>query len=230
MTGSAVRSTVKTTAGGASETSFERRIARVRAGGSYSRFANSMRIALPLVAVVIVVLVIAWPQLTEEPNKFSLNIYNVATGETAAQQIINARFTGTDAENRPYSVSADTASQVKNAPDMVDLAFPKAEITLQSGAWLAVSAETGTFNRKMQVLNLQGAVSLFHDMGYDLRTSAADIFMKQGTASGNKPVSGQGPIGTVQSAGFRILDGGKRVLFNGKSRLVLYRATKGPKG
>ena len=93
MTGSAVRSTVKTTAGGASETSAERRIARVRVGGSYSRFANSMRIALPLVAVVIVVLVIAWPQLTEEPNKFSLNIYNVATGETAARQIINARFT-----------------------------------------------------------------------------------------------------------------------------------------
>jgi len=230
MTGSAVRSTVKTTAGGGSESSAERRISRVRASGPYSRFANSMRIALPLVAVVIVILVIAWPQLTEKPKKFSLSISNVATGETGAQQIINARFTGTDAENRPYSVTADTASQIKNAPDTVDLAFPKAEITLQSGAWLAVSAETGTFNRKMQVLNLQGAVSLFHDMGYDLRTSAADIFMKQGTASGNKPVSGQGPVGTVQSAGFRILDGGKRVLFNGKSRLVLFRATKGPKG
>jgi len=230
MTASAVRSTVKTTAGGGSKSSAERRISRVRAGGSYSRFVNFMRIALPLVAVVIVVLVIAWPQLTEKPKKFSLSISNVATGEAGAQQIINARFTGTDLENRPYSVTADTASHVKNAPDMVYLAFPKAEITLQSGAWLSLSAETGTFNRKMQVLNLQDAVSLFHDMGYDLRTSAADIFMKQGTASGNKPVSGQGPIGTVQSAGFRILDGGKRVLFTGKSRLVLYRATKGPKG
>ncbi len=155
---------------------------------------------------------------------------NIATTETGAQQIINARFTGTDAENRPYSVTADTASQVKNAPDMVVLAFPKADITLQSGGWLALSAETGTFNRKKQVLSLQGRVSLFHDMGYELRTSAADIFMKQGTASGNKPVSGQGPIGTVQSAGFRILDGGKRVLFTGKSRLILFPAAKGPKG
>lgn len=189
-----------------------------------------MRIVLPLVAAAIVVLVVAWPQLTEKPKKFSLSVSNVTATESGAQQIINARFTGTDAENRPYSVTADTASQVKNAPDMVDLAFPKADITLQSGAWLALSAETGTFNRKLQVLNLQGAVSLFHDMGYELRTSAAAIFMEQGTASGNKPVSGQGPIGTVQSAGFRILDGGKRVIFTGKSRLVLYRTAKGPKG
>lgn len=222
MTDTAVRPTVKTTAGDS--------LALARAGRSYSRFANSMRITLPLVAVAIAVLVIAWPQLTEKPKKFSLSVSNVATTETGGQQIINARFTGTDEENRPYTVTADTASQVKNAPDMVDLAFPKADITLQNGAWLALSAETGTFNRKIQVLNLHGAVNLFHDMGYELRTSAADIFMKQGTASGNKPVSGQGPIGTVQSTGFLILEGGKRVLFTGKSRLIIYSAAKGPKG
>lgn len=203
----------------------------VRAGGSYSRFANSMRITLPLVAVAIVALVVSWPQLTEKPKKFSLSVSDVTTTETGGQQIINARFTGTDANNRPYSVTADTASQVKNAPDMIDLAFPKADITLQNGAWLALSAETGTFNRKIQVLNLQGAVNLFHDMGYEIRTSAADIFMKDGTASGNKPVSGQGPIGTIQSAGFQILDSGKRVLFTGKSRMILYPVEKkGSKG
>jgi lipopolysaccharide export system protein LptC len=189
-----------------------------------------MRIALPLVAVAMVVLVVAWPQLTEKPKKFSLSVSSVTTDEAGAQQIINARFTGTDSANRPYSVTADTASQAENAPEVVDLAFPKADITLQSGAWLALSAETGTFNRKNQVLNLHGAVSLYHDMGYELRTSSADILMKQGIASGNKPVSGHGPIGTVQSAGFQILDGGKRVIFTGKSRLVLYRSAKGPKG
>ena len=187
-------------------------------------------ISVVILSALVVVAVVAWPQLTEKPKKFSLSVSNLATTETGAQHIINARFTGTDAENRPYSVTADTASLVKNAPDMIDLAFPKADITLQSGAWLALSAETGTFNRKLQVLNLQGAVNLFHDMGYELRTSAAEIFMKQGTASGNKPVSGQGPIGTVHSAGFRILDGGKRVLFTGKSRLILYPTPKGPKG
>ena len=230
MTESAVHTTDQMTLGDDSGSSSRHRLSLTRAGGSYTRFANSMRITLPLVAVAIVVLVVVWPQLTEKPKRFSLNVSSVTTAETGAQQIINARFTGTDLANRPYSVTADSASQSENAPDLVYLAFPKADITLQSGAWLALSAETGTFDRKRQVLNLQGAVSLFHDMGHELRTSSADIFMKQGTASGNKPVFGHGPLGTVQSAGFRILDGGKRVLFTGKSRLVLYRAAKGPKG
>lgn len=201
-------------------------LALSRAGGSYSRFANSMRITLPLVAVAIVVLVISWPQLTEKPKKFSLTVSDVSSTEAGGQQIINARFTGTDAENRPYSVTADTASQVKNAPDMIDLAFPKADITLESGAWLALSAETGTFNRKTQVLDLQGRVNLFHDLGYELRTAEAAILMKEGTASGDKPVSGQGPLGTIRSTGFQILDRGKRVLFTGKSRLIMYPAGK----
>lgn len=204
--------------------------AMTKAGGSYTRFANSMRIILPLVAMAIVVLVIAWPQLTERPKRFSLNVSDIAMTESGAQQIVNARFTGTDSKNRPYTVTADTASQAKNAPDMIDLAFPKADITLQNGAWLALSAESGTFNRKIQVLNLMGGVNIFHDVGYQLSTAAANIFMKDGSAAGDKPVSGQGPIGTVEASGFRILDGGKRVIFTGKSRLVLYPAGKGPKG
>ena len=230
MTETAEPSIDQATAGIGAGLSAGPRLSLTRAGGSYSRFANSMRITLPLVAVAIVALVIAWPQLTEKPQKFSLSVSNVTTTESGVQQIINARFTGTDSQNRPYSVTADTASQAKNTPDVVDLAFPKADITLRTGAWLALSADTGTFDRNKQVLRLKGAVNLFHDQGYELRTSAADIFMKQGTASGNKPVSGQGPIGTVHSTGFRILDGGKRVLFTGKSRLVLYRTPQGPKG
>jgi lipopolysaccharide export system protein LptC len=188
-----------------------------------------MRIVLPLVAVAIVIMVIAWPQLTEKPKKFSLSVSSVTATESDTQQIINARFTGTDSNNRPYSITADTASQVKGAPDMIELAFPKADMTLKSGPWIALSAETGTLNRKLQVLSLRGGVNVFHDRGYELRTSAADVFLKQGTASGDKPVSGQGPIGDVHGAGFQILDSGKRVLFTGKSRLVLYRNPKGPK-
>lgn len=230
MTESAAPSTDQLTAPGGSRSSSLPGLSLARAGGRYSRFANSMRIVLPLVAAAIVVLVVTWPQLTEKPKKFSLSLSNVTSSETGVQQIINARFTGTDAENRPYSVTADTASQTKSAPDLIDLSFPKADITLRDGAWLALSADTGTFNRKIQVLSLQGSVSLFHDQGYQLRTSSADIFMKQGEASGDKPVTGQGPVGTIRSAGFRILERGKRVIFTGKSRLVLYRTTQGPKG
>jgi lipopolysaccharide export system protein LptC len=230
MTESAIRSTAQAKPGDGERSTAGSIPSLTKAGGSYTRFANSMRIVLPLVAVAIIVLVVAWPQITEKPKKFSLSLTSVTTTETGTQQIINARFTGTDSKNRPYSVTADTASQVKNKPDMIELAFPKADMTLRTGAWLALSAETGQLNRKNQELDLQGKVNLFHDKGYELSTSVAKIFMKDGVASGDKPVTGQGPAGTIKSAGFRILDGGRRVIFTGRSELVLYRTKHGPKG
>lgn len=203
-------------------------IQRIRAGGAYSRFANSMRIALPLIAGAIAIIVIAWPQLGEKPKRFSLGVSKVTVNDGGGQQIVNPRFTGTDTDHRPYTVTADAASQIQTSPTMIDLSFPRADITLTSGAWLAVSSESGLFDRKTQMLALKGAVNLFHDTGYELRTNSADVDLGAGVASGNDPVVGQGPFGHMNSAGFQILDHGKRVIFTGKSKLVLFPSADKP--
>lgn len=203
-------------------------IRRIRAGGAYSRFANSMRIALPLIAVAIAVIVIVWPQFGEEPKRFSLGVSKVTVNDGGGQQIVNPRFTGTDSEQRPYTVTADAASQVQNNPSMVDLSFPRSDITLASGTWLAVSADSGLFDRKAQFLTLKGSVNLFHDAGYELRTASADVDLGAGIATGVDPVTGQGPFGLLNSTGFQILDRGKRVIFTGKSKLILYPSSDKP--
>ena len=46
------------------------------------------------------------------------------------------------------------------------------------------------------------------------------------SASGDDPVEGQGPLGTLQSEGFRIFDGGDRVLFTGKAQMFVYRGAR----
>ena len=104
----------------------------------------------------------------------------------------------------------------------MDLEFPKADLTLQGGAWLALAAETGVFLKSSQTLDLAGKVNLFHDRGYEIRTERARIDLKQGTASGDVAVTGQGPFGTLQSEGFQLLNQGRRILFTGKARLVLF--------
>ena len=95
---------------------------------------------------------------------------------------------------------------------------------------MALSAETGLYDRGGQMLKLKGAVNLFHDTGYELHTSAARIDLARGTASGEEPVSGHGPLGTLTSHGFKVLDRGTRLLFTGKSRLVLFPAETNDKG
>lgn len=195
-------------------------------GKSYSRFVLLMRIALPLSAAVIVALVIAWPQLIEKPKGFTVGVSKVTIHDTGGQQIVNPRFSSTDSKQRPFNLTADTAFQQKKNPHLVDLAFPKADLTAQSGTWMALSAETGMFNRQSEILDLKGSVSLFHDSGYELKTTIAQINMAAGTAKGDVPISGHGPGGTVKGSGFRIMERGKTMIFTGKSKMVLYPTSK----
>ena len=194
-----------------------------RASDSYSRFVGMMRITLPLVALVIVVLVIAWPQLGEKKSeKFRLDVSKVTTEDSGGQQMVNARFTGTDSNGRPFTVTADTAAQQKKIPDFLDMAFPKADMTMKSGAWVALSAEKGVYDRKTEKLKLTDNVTVFHDSGYEFKTSTATVDLTTSSATGSEPIAGQGPGGTLAATGFKILDRGNVLLFTGKSRLVLF--------
>lgn len=200
-----------------------------RAGASYSRFVTAMRIVLPLVALAIVVLVIAWPQLGEKPKKFSLNASKVTVHDSGGQQMINAHFTGTDSTGHPFTVTADKASQKKQLPNLIDMAFPKADMTMKSGAWVALSAKKGVYDRKTEKLDLTENVTVFHDSGYEFRTSAAIVDLTTSSAEGSAPVTGQGPGGNLSAAGFRILERGKTLLFTGKSRMALFPSASAKK-
>jgi lipopolysaccharide export system protein LptC len=196
--------------------------ATARASASYSRFVTAMRIVLPLVALVIVVLVIAWPQLGEKPKKFSLNVSKPTAHDSGGQQMIKAHFTGTDSAGHPFTVTADTAAQQKQLPDLIDMAFPKADMTMENGAWVALSAKKGVYDRKTEKLDLSENVTVFHDSGYKFRTSAAIVDLTTSSAEGSAPVTGQGPGGNLSAAGFRILERGKILVFTGKSRMALF--------
>lgn len=200
-----------------------------RAGASYSRFVTAMRIVLPLVAIAIVMLVIAWPQLGEKPKKFNLNVSKVTVHDSGGQQMINAHFTGTDSTGHPFTVTADKASQKKQLPNLIDMAFPKADMTMKSGAWVALSAKKGVYDRKTEKLDLTENVTVFHDSGYEFRTSAAIVDLTTSSAEGSAPVTGQGPGGNLSAAGFRILERGKTLLFTGKSRMALFPSASAKK-
>ena len=92
---------------------------------------------------------------------------------------------------------------------------------------LALTAKVGYYDRETELLDLVGAVNLFHDEGFEVRTAKAQVDLKNGIASGDEPVESQGPSGTLTSEGFRVLDKGDTVFFTGKSKMILYPEDKG---
>ena len=191
-------------------------------GTGYTRFVGFMKLFLPLIAGGLIALVVIWPQFQPGTEAFRLGLYGLETQDSGDQRLVNGRFSGTDPRNRSYSLSANSVLQVEKDSSLVDLVSPKADIMLDNGSWLALTAKTGQFHKESQILELSGSVNLFHDAGYEFRTQNAHFSLAKGTAGGNSPIEGQGPFGLLHASGFRLLDNGDRIIFTGKARLVIY--------
>lgn len=192
----------------------------------YSLFVGLMKVMLPAMAAALILLVVAWPHIVGKHDKFRLGIANFGADQIDNLSMLNARFDGMDDKNQPFTITADMATQSHESENLIELELPKADMTMSDGTWLALTARAGEYDRDTQLLDLTGAVSLFHDKGFELQTNSARIDFEAGTASGDEAVRGFGAAGSIQAEGFRVLDRGERILFTGRSQLTLMPEAK----
>lgn len=191
----------------------------------YSLFVRGMKLLLPATAVALIVLVFVWPQLFPKLDLIA-GMFRVTAEDLQSLQVVRARFVGTDSEGRPYTVTAERASQTSATAKSVLLTKPHADITLADGTWLALSANHGTFYRETQQLALSGEVVLYHDQGYELSTASVDIDIKAGTAESGDPVMAHGPLGILTGSGFRVEERGARIFLKGPASLTMHGDAK----
>src|SRR3546814_18525232 len=77
-------------------------------------------------------------------------------------------------------------------------------------------------------LDLAGSVHLTHDKSFDIRTESATVDLQDGSAAGDSAVTGEGPSGELQAAGFRPRERGQVIVFTGTSRPLIYPDDKDP--
>ena len=194
----------------------------------YSRYVNFMKFILPLMALALVAAIMIWPQLQVMDTSFSIALSNAKLSTKEGLSMVNARFVGVDLKKQPFSITADIAKNLLKDITQIELEMPKADITVSDGSWLVLTANSGVYYQKRKFLNLEGAVNLFHDSGYEFKTKKANIDLNQGIAISNEPVKGQGPFGQLQAEGFQIENKGNKISFLGKSKLILFpKALKG---
>lgn len=198
-----------------------------RVGRGYSHFVRGMKLLLPTVAVGLIALLVAWPRFEVREVLSPRDDTRIRTEDAENLTMLDARFVGTDSKQRPFTVTADKVTQAMPKGNVLVLQQPKADITLQDGSWLAVTAERGTYDRGIEQVVLEGSVSIHHDDGYELHTSVAYINLKANTASGDQPVEGHGPMGELMGEGFRVTDGGMLITLTGRSTVLLRRAAEG---
>lgn len=194
---------------------------RRRDRGGASRLVAAMKLFLPAAALVLVALIVLWPQLLPDRTNFRLGDSTVDLSDSDGLRMEKPRYVGVDQKDRPYELMAAMASQETEDSRFVQLRAPKADLTTQSGAWAAVSAENGTYDREGHTVDLRDQVTVFYDTGYVISTDRALVDLNAGQVISPTPVVGNGPAGIAEGEGMRIDENGARVLFTGRSRVVV---------
>ena len=186
-----------------------------------------LKFILPMIAMTLMALVVLWPQIEQvQDSGFRLGFSTSPEDLMENVAMTKPRFFGVDGKRQPFTVTAREAIEAKNSPsrgDHIYLDEPQADITLEDGSWIALTATEGFYTETDGMLDLVGMVNMYHDNGFEIHTEEAEIAMNSGSASGDVPVDGQGPFGTIKSdSGFEMEDKGAVIRFLGKSQLVIF--------
>ena len=208
----------------------------------------ALKIGLPLIAVSCVAYIVIWSR--QVPIVHPIEVVgqkNDGGSQSPSDMTVKqVQYNGVDANNRPYSITAESASQPQKqepapapaagpgetaaaAPSaasdnesVVNLKKLVADMTMSDGAWVALKADDGVFHRDAGTVDLSGNVTLFHDTGLSFETDAATVDLKNDWARGDQPVEGQNPDGQLAAQGFEVRDSGQTIVFTGRAYLKLF--------
>lgn len=177
------------------------------------------KLVLPVCAVLLLTLIAAWPEINRLLRHEQLVLKGLTAIESGSGRMVDPRYHGIDARQRPFTVTADVA--VQRSPERIDLTAPKGDATLQNGTWLMVSSKDGVYMQHLGLLDLSHDVLLYRQDGTTLASDTSEIDLKQGAASSADPTHAEGPFGTLDAAGYTLVDKGAVVQFHGPATLVL---------
>jgi len=125
--------------------------------------------------------------------------------------MLGPRFTGRDADDKPFVITADTARRRPEQPSLVDLTNPRMEDATASN----VVAKAGVYDETREVLDLAGDVVMTDATGYVFNSETARMFVRENRVEGQSRLTGKGPLGELKADTYKVLDNGKRIIVTG---------------
>ncbi len=185
----------------------------------YSKFIRTMKMAIPLIAVIMIVIVFVWS--TSENDYMPPPADKHETQTIGKNELIDPHFESVDDKKQPYTIKAKRAIQGEENDNLLVLEEPLGDMVLEDDTWLAIQADQGAYRQDNQRLLLKGNVHIYHDQGYQLTTDQLHIDIKNNTMWTKDPVSGHGPAGTINALGMRGDMNTGVINFEGQAKLIL---------
>ncbi|HNS43763.1 MAG TPA: LPS export ABC transporter periplasmic protein LptC [Alphaproteobacteria bacterium] len=184
-----------------------------------SKIVRWMRLVLPVVALAIVAVLMIWSNPDQQIK--AVPRAEVSPQTVSRNELINPKFQSEDKNSQPYTITADKAVQNADNMDAILLDKPVADISLKSGNWVALKATQGVYNQQSGTLDLDGAVEMHHDTGYELHTDKMSINVDAQKIISDQAVTGHGPTAEITATGLEADGKTDNVIFKGPAKLIL---------
>jgi lipopolysaccharide export system protein LptC len=131
------------------------------------------------------------------------------------------RLTGYTTDSRAYEFSADAAAQDITKPNLVELHQLHAKMEMEDKSTVEMSAMSGVYDVKTEMLKLNENIHLVSSTGYEGRLSEATIDVRKGDVVSDKPVWVKMLDGELNAKRLDIADKGAVVRFTDVSMTLL---------
>lgn len=185
----------------------------------HRRRVSRLKIALPLLAAACVAAIFISLVVNQREDT------HVAGSETPGIEMHAPVLKGVGENGKPFEVTASDAVQTREG--RIELTGVTARVELEDGTMTMVAA-SGWLNPVSGETAVAGGVQIELGGVYRFATERAAGNMKTGLFTGDAPVHVEGPMGTIDAAGFTIDKSVKRVTFVGGTQSVLNPAAAEP--
>jgi lipopolysaccharide export system protein LptC len=197
-------------------------VAVFRGATRHSRHVRILRIAIPIgIALCLLVIVIA---TFFNPLRFLYKLPKdmgtlVISGTKITMQ--QPRLSGFTRDARGYEVNASAAAQDLTKPNMVELKDIRARLDMQDKSEVQLSAATGFYDTKAEILTLGQNIILSSSTGYEGRLSEAIVDIRKGYIVSEKPVEVKLLKGMLNANRLEVIDSGDLLRFGGGVAMTL---------
>jgi lipopolysaccharide export system protein LptC len=193
-----------------------------RSAVRHSRRVRLLRIAIPIgVLVVLLMLVLATyfnpmrliAKLPKELGSLAIS----GTKITMEQP----RMSGYTRDSRAYEFTAKAAAQDITKPEVVELQGIRAKVEMQDKSVMEMTAATGVYDTKSEILKLGEQIILKSTGGYEGRLTEAVIDTRKGEIVSDKPVEVTMLNGKLNANRLVVIESGALIRFEGGVAMTL---------
>ncbi len=196
----------------------------------YTKFVRVMRLALPIAAAVVILVVFLRMGGTEETIQ-AVDVRpttpEIEKEDVARNELVNPKFVSVDHKNQPFEIVAQSAVQGDGDKDIILLDQPVGVMTLSGGAGVKMSSVRGTYQQEAEQFFLEGDVLLEHSDGYRLESTEAHIDMDKNLAWSEQDVVASGPDINIDAKGLSVNGQTGEIIFKGPAKLIFEGGVEG---